>query len=338
MLAHDPTTIWSEHEVERTVADAARLYEVRMHGGDGESVKDGNRIDGILTLDLPRIRDSHEALRLRVDELERDRDGLWDKLADTQVAEDEATQARERAEGLLRDTVAALERYGKHEAGCAYADVHEGFPDWVGCSCGLDGVLVRVETEEPPKGDYHYLCCACGEISPHADWKLLKWDEERENLIPVDRGDGDPICRCPRCGHDHEDTDDNPGVYDGTRAEMEAERARIAADPVWADAWSGVACPAGDEPGEETRDLECAVRNLIEAEDALRAELSRPFSPSRRAIGHNLLDARDAALRRLRFVLAGSPGEETTEAPKDQGGDSADALRPVAIPTEEAQS
>ncbi len=64
----------------RACEDGERLYRVRMHSGNGETIKDGNRIDGLLTLDLP------DAL------------GAFDRLAAALVAEREA---RSRAEEII---------------------------------------------------------------------------------------------------------------------------------------------------------------------------------------------------------------------------------------------
>jgi hypothetical protein len=85
--------------------------------------------------------------------------------------------------------------------------------------------------------DYFYLCCNCGTITPFVEWQLLQRDDEGK-LVPSQEGDCDPICKCPSCGWEHTDDDANPGIYDGARAELEVEHARLAADPVFADLWA----------------------------------------------------------------------------------------------------
>lgn len=41
--------------LERLLAEARALYEKRIHGENGLTVRDYNRIDDILTIDLPRL-------------------------------------------------------------------------------------------------------------------------------------------------------------------------------------------------------------------------------------------------------------------------------------------
>jgi hypothetical protein len=85
------------------------------------------------------------------------------------------------------------------------------------------------------------LCCACGVVSLERDWtywqrsddEAADWNGEEWRLsVP---GEGDPMMRCPACGCEHTDTDDNPGVYTGTLAEMEAQRETDLAH--FADQW-----------------------------------------------------------------------------------------------------
>lgn len=85
----------------------------------------------------------------------------------------------------------------------------------------------------PEVRDYFYLCYACGAIRPHAWWTFWKREpEEGDTWIPSRAGDSDPMCRCPECGWEHVDDDSSPGLYDGTLAEMVAERAVLEADQV----------------------------------------------------------------------------------------------------------
>lgn len=94
--------------------------------------------------------------------------------------------------------------------------------------------------------DYFYLCCNCGGIAPADDFEALQWHEPEDDPEPPDAdgyrpsrpGETDPKLRCPLCKHVHIGDDWNPGLCDGTREQMQAERARLAADPLWADAWT----------------------------------------------------------------------------------------------------
>jgi hypothetical protein len=82
----------------------------------------------------------------------------------------------------------------------------------------------------PPERDYQYLCCACGAIRPHSTWTFWKREpEEGDTWIPSERGDTDPMCRCPECGWEHVDDDSSPGLYDGTLEEMIVERTTLVA-------------------------------------------------------------------------------------------------------------
>lgn len=56
-----------QHDAETLVGDAQRLYEVSMHDGDGLTVRDWNRLHGILTIDIPSL-----AARLAAAEAARD--------------------------------------------------------------------------------------------------------------------------------------------------------------------------------------------------------------------------------------------------------------------------
>lgn len=57
MSADDP-----RERLRRAVEDAERLYRVRMHAPDGPTIADDNRIDGILTLDLPDALGAYDRL------------------------------------------------------------------------------------------------------------------------------------------------------------------------------------------------------------------------------------------------------------------------------------
>lgn len=91
--------------------------------------------------------------------------------------------------------------------------------------------------KDPDDGsDYWYLCFECGSMTVVRAWSFWKRDIDGDgDLIPAEDGDMDPICRCPTCGWDHVDDDSNPGIADGTRADVEAERKRALAD--WGDHW-----------------------------------------------------------------------------------------------------
>lgn len=77
--------------------------------------------------------------------------------------------------------------------------------------------------------DYQYLCAACGGISPADTWPALDRGEEGE-LVAAAPGSEAAIMLCPLCKHEHVDDDSNPGIYDGTMAEVRAERARLVAE------------------------------------------------------------------------------------------------------------
>lgn len=84
--------------------------------------------------------------------------------------------------------------------------------------------------------DYTYLCCACGEITPEEHWSYWARDDEGK-LVPNPPGEEPAVSTCPACRWEHVDDDSNPGIYDGTLAENEKQRAELSADPVWADFW-----------------------------------------------------------------------------------------------------
>jgi hypothetical protein len=113
---------------------------------------------------------------------------------------------------------------------------------------GMVGAMGDVEelSQGPPEysqegqTDYYYLCCNCGVITPYADWTAWFRDPEYDGpeveapLTPAPMGWQDPIMRCPSCSWDHVDDDSGPGIYDGTKAAMLAERTRlVVADYEW---------------------------------------------------------------------------------------------------------
>lgn len=86
--------------------------------------------------------------------------------------------------------------------------------------------------EREEKRDYFYLCLNCGGIS-HVDtaWTFWQYDDEGE-LRPSREGETDARCKCPQCGELHGDCYEGAGVEDGTKAEVEAEKAQLLAkDP-----------------------------------------------------------------------------------------------------------
>lgn len=88
----------------------------------------------------------------------------------------------------------------------------------------------------------HVLCCNCGVITPERGWTYWQRNDAGHPRYdaasgpgagewrPSRKGEGDPMMRCPHCAHEHEDSDGNAGLYEGTREEMVAERSRIADD------------------------------------------------------------------------------------------------------------
>lgn len=69
----------------------------------------------------------------------------------------------------------------------------------------------------------HILCCNCGVISPEESWTYWQSTESgpwRRSIVHEE----DPMMLCPVCGWEHQDTDGNPGVHEGSVEEMIAER------------------------------------------------------------------------------------------------------------------
>ncbi len=95
------------------------------------------------------------------------------------------------------------------------------------------------------EGDYYYLCCECGGIAPHAAFVAMKEDEDDGGLVLVLDEDDPSIIVCPLCRHPHQDNDSGAGIFDGTRAEVEAERASYLSDLAWAEKWADTARDRG---------------------------------------------------------------------------------------------
>lgn len=73
------------------------------------------------------------------------------------------------------------------------------------------------------------LCGACGVVTAHAEWEGFNADDGG-NKIPAGPLDEPYWLRCPFCCVDHTDDDSDPGVWGGTKREMESERARLIRD------------------------------------------------------------------------------------------------------------
>jgi hypothetical protein len=84
----------------------------------------------------------------------------------------------------------------------------------------------------------HVLCFNCGSVTPEEGWGFFKYDDEGEKLVPVEEGDYDPFMLCPSCNWLHRDTDNNPGIMEGTQFEMHQKRrdALETHGDLWADA------------------------------------------------------------------------------------------------------
>lgn len=93
------------------------------------------------------------------------------------------------------------------------------------------------------------LCCACGTVSFESAWTYWQWADDEapgwngDQWRPSLPGEGDPMMLCPACKWEHRDTDDGSGVYQGTLAEMEAQREADRPDmgESWAHALAGAA-------------------------------------------------------------------------------------------------
>lgn len=69
------------------------------------------------------------------------------------------------------------------------------------------------------------LCGACWRISHPNGW----WGFAIVQGVPEDTDDDPPYYRCGCCGYDHRDADDDPGVWEGTREQL--ERIRLEEQP-----------------------------------------------------------------------------------------------------------
>lgn len=92
--------------------------------------------------------------------------------------------------------------------------------------------------------DHWHLCCECGSITGAETWARFVLDLETGEWAPAPDDSSDPMERCPVCQHDHYDGGNGNGFFEGTRAEVEAERTRMlaeAADPHatdWRSEWA----------------------------------------------------------------------------------------------------
>ena len=100
-------------------------------------------------------------------------------------------------------------------------------------------LVARLE-EQLPQEQWH-LCCMCGSITPESLWTYwhANFDEATEEAqpwVPAREGEGDPMALCPVCRWYHRDTDDGSGYYEGSRTQMEWQRAEDLPD--FADHWA----------------------------------------------------------------------------------------------------
>jgi hypothetical protein len=72
-----------------------------------------------------------------------------------------------------------------------------------------------------------YLCGGCGTIAPVEAFPTLICDWQSELWRPAHHGDSDPVVICPGCEERHQDDDCGPGLYQGSRVEMERQRAQL---------------------------------------------------------------------------------------------------------------
>lgn len=108
----------------------------------------------------------------------------------------------------------------------------------------------------------HYLCGQCGELSKSANWLAFRWDDQGENLLAAGSQDSDPLIRCPICEYDHKDADDDPGVWMGTRLEMENERRQVVETlgDFWLDYWKDRAARAERQRDGNAKQIKDQVR------------------------------------------------------------------------------
>lgn len=131
-----------------------------------------------------------------------------------------------------------------------------------------------VEVRKPPEpGTYCYLCGECGTVAPAESWEMFKRDLDTGELVPVEKGDSDPILRCPACGEDHADGDYGPALWDGDYPEILTLRAEVAEDhaEIWEDA-AAKRKPVGVVSKRAAVDLE-------KARDVCRAVVYDNFGP-----------------------------------------------------------
>lgn len=96
------------------------------------------------------------------------------------------------------------------------------------------------------------LCGACG-VTTSADlWTAWDYGEMAGELIAAPEGEAGAFYTCPACRFEHQDDDSDPGVWSGTLAEMEAERARLVIDGGWPQWWA-------ERWAEVAREIEDAV-------------------------------------------------------------------------------
>lgn len=88
---------------------------------------------------------------------------------------------------------------------------------------------------------YFYLCCECGGIAPHSEFAAMKVDEDSDELVSAAGEDDPSIIVCPLCQHPHQDNDSGAGIFDGTRAQVDAEREDYLRFSDWAEKWADAA-------------------------------------------------------------------------------------------------
>lgn len=88
----------------------------------------------------------------------------------------------------------------------------------------------------------HYLCLNCGKIAHEDHWTYWQrrddWEDKSEEFRPSEDGESDAFMKCPCCGEMHGDCHYGAGVEEGTKAEVEAKRDKLAPDRAaeWLDA------------------------------------------------------------------------------------------------------
>jgi hypothetical protein len=117
---------------------------------------------------------------------------------------------------------------------------------------------------------YYYLCGACGEVTAHRRWTGLVRDQETEEMRPARDGEEWDLDVCPACGYEHRDDDSDPGVWGGTIAQMDQERAVQFADlaDFWIDRWKDLAAAAEDKGRKELEDRDEQIASLQAESDS----------------------------------------------------------------------